>query len=95
MKNKIAIGVISYIGLCTFGIYSGTKSFDNTVNELVRVADTNHNNAIEVNELQEAYRRMGINSNAIYEDNYFRLTHDDYRFPNKSDLEKAIASYKR
>ena len=95
MNTKlITLGVITYIGLSTLGILSATKRFDNNVQELVRVADTNHNDKLELSEVQEAYRRMGIDFNALFEEPYFRLTHDEYRVPNKSDLEKAISSYK-
>ncbi len=58
------------------------------------MADTNRNGKLELEEIQEAYRRMNINPEAIEKTPYFRLTHDEYRFPMGDDLKKAIESYK-
>ncbi|MBI2548002.1 hypothetical protein HYW21_01495 [Candidatus Woesearchaeota archaeon] len=63
----------------------------------------NNNGILDLPELQDAYRRMGINSDALISSPYQRLVHSgdptaenkpfDVRFPTESDLERGIASY--
>lgn len=64
----------------------------------------NNNGVLDLLELQDAYRRMGINPDALTTSPYQRLVHSgdptaenkpfDVRFPTESDLERGIGSYR-
>ncbi len=65
----------------------------------------NNNGKLELVEIQEMYRRMGIDPKALTMDFYQRLVTSgdptakdkppDFRFPTQSDLERGILSYQR
>ncbi len=84
------IGIATYILLPLYSIITEAKDREDLSNKVIAVLDKNSDEFLSIEETWDAYVKMEINPQAIFQNSYDRLRNDEIRLPMKSDLLKLI-----